>query len=113
MRHGFRNRNPGRDQAATKISKLLFRVLILEGLDEYSREFIDRISLIKYPGMADIDRSLELEKPEVRVIINRNKAADLGVDVRTVAEAGRVLSSGVSMWLNSRVVERAMTFAFD
>ena len=67
----------------------------LKGLDKYSREVIDQIA--KIPGMVDIDRSLELEKPEVRVIIDRNKAADLGIDVRTIAEAVGALIGGVDV----------------
>ena len=46
---------------------------------------------------AAVDRSLELEKPEVRVIIDRNKAADLGIDVRTIAEAVGTLIGGIDV----------------
>jgi hydrophobic/amphiphilic exporter-1 (mainly G- bacteria), HAE1 family len=67
----------------------------LEGLDRYSQEIVRRLALI--PGVVDVDRSLELEKPEVRVIIDRNKAADLGVEVKTIADAVGALIGGVTV----------------
>jgi HAE1 family hydrophobic/amphiphilic exporter-1 len=48
----------------------------------------------KLPGIVDLDTSLETGKPEVRVFIDRDKAADLGVDVASVAEAVNFLISG-------------------
>ena len=41
-----------------------------------------------------MDTSLEAGKPELRVIIDRDKAADLGVTVASIAEAINVLISG-------------------
>lgn len=67
----------------------------LGGLDRYSREIVERMG--KIPGVVDVDRSLELEKPEVRVIIDRNKAADLGVEVKTIADAVGALIGGVTV----------------
>jgi HAE1 family hydrophobic/amphiphilic exporter-1 len=48
----------------------------------------------KLPGIVDVDTSLELGKPELKIYIDRDKAADLGVDVATVAEAINLLISG-------------------
>ena len=42
----------------------------------------------------DVDTSLESGKPELKVYIDRDKAADLGVDVATIAEAINLLISG-------------------
>jgi len=67
----------------------------LEGLDGYSREVMDRLE--KLPGFVDLDRGLDLGKPEVRVIIDRNKAADLGVDVRTIAYTLGALIGGIDV----------------
>ncbi|MFH0812496.1 MAG: efflux RND transporter permease subunit [Pseudomonadota bacterium] len=67
----------------------------LEGLDNYSRQIMDRME--KLPGFVDIDRNLELEKPEVRLLIDRDKAADLGVDVRTIADAVGALIGGIDV----------------
>ncbi len=46
------------------------------------------------PGIVDVDTSYEAGKPEVQVNIDRTKAADLGVDITTVAEAINVLIGG-------------------
>ncbi len=67
----------------------------LEGLDTYSREIMERLK--STPGFTDLDRNLELEKPEVRIIIDRNKAADVGIDARTIAEAVGALIGGVDV----------------
>lgn len=64
----------------------------LEGLDRYSGEIIKRMAASE--GFVDMDRSLELGKPEVRVRIDRDKAADLGVDVKTIATGVEALIGG-------------------
>jgi len=46
---------------------------------------------------ADIQTSLETGNPEVQVDINRRRAADLGVSVRTLAESVRALIGGVDV----------------
>ncbi len=48
----------------------------------------------KKPGIVDVDTSLEMGKPELKLFIDRDKAADLGVDVWTIAEAINLLISG-------------------
>lgn len=64
----------------------------LEALNAYSRQIVSEFS--KLPGIVDVDTSLEAGKPEVRVYIDRDKAADLGVDIATVAETANLLISG-------------------
>jgi hydrophobic/amphiphilic exporter-1 (mainly G- bacteria), HAE1 family len=64
----------------------------LAGLETNTREIMTQYS--KLPGIVDLDSSLETGKPEVRVFIDRDKAADLGVDTATVAEAINFLISG-------------------
>lgn len=64
----------------------------LQSLEKYTREITAEFS--KLPGIVDLDTSLETGKPEVRVFIDRDKAADLGVDVTTVAEAINFLIGG-------------------
>jgi HAE1 family hydrophobic/amphiphilic exporter-1 len=41
--------------------------------------------MVKSPGIVDVSSDLELTKPEVRVLIDRNKAADVGVDIREIS----------------------------
>ena len=64
----------------------------LASLQKYSQQIVDEFS--KLPGIVDVDTSLETGKPEIRVFIDREKAADLGVDAATIAEAINVLISG-------------------
>lgn len=64
----------------------------LTGLQEYSKSIIDEFS--KLPGIVDVDSSLEIGKPEIRVHIDRDKAADLGVNIASVAETINLLVSG-------------------
>ncbi len=46
------------------------------------------------PGIADADTTLKLDKPELRVRIDRERAADLGVRTSDIATALRVLVGG-------------------
>ena len=64
----------------------------LAKLDEYSKQLMGKLKTM--PGVFDLDSSYESGKPEVRVIINRDKAADLNVNVASVANAMRVLVGG-------------------
>ena len=41
--------------------------------------------MVKSPGIVDVSSDLELTKPEVRVLIDRNRAADVGVDIREIS----------------------------
>jgi HAE1 family hydrophobic/amphiphilic exporter-1 len=61
-------------------------------LGKYSKEIMAQFS--KLPGIVDVDSSLETCKPEIRVYIDRDKAASLGVDVTTIAETINILISG-------------------
>lgn len=56
----------------------------LKTVESYARQIVSEFS--KLPGIVDVDTSLETGKPEIRVFIDRDKAADLGVDVATVAD---------------------------
>ncbi|WP_305046905.1 efflux RND transporter permease subunit [Geoalkalibacter sp.] len=64
---------------------------------------IDRISLAvmnrleETPGYSGITRDLEIGKPEVRVRIDREKAADAGINVREIATAVGALLGGIEV----------------
>ncbi len=64
----------------------------LARLDVYAQRL--KAKLKTTPGVFDMESSYEAGKPEVRVRINRDKAADLGVNVAQVANAMRVLVGG-------------------
>ena len=55
----------------------------LVSLQSYTGEIVNEFS--KLPGIVDVDTSLEVGKPELKVYIDRDRAADLGVDVATIA----------------------------
>ena len=50
--------------------------------------FVDKLRA--YPGLENLDTDLRLNTPELRVVVNREKLADVGVDVDTV---GRTLET--------------------
>ncbi|HOW56503.1 MAG TPA: efflux RND transporter permease subunit [Smithellaceae bacterium] len=64
----------------------------LAALTEYARKISAEFA--KRPGIVDVDTSVEAGKPEFKVYIDRDRAADLGVDVATVAEAIYLLVGG-------------------
>jgi len=49
---------------------------------------------LEIPGIVDVDTTLKLDKPELLVEINRELAADLGVEAREIAETLRVAVGG-------------------
>lgn len=46
------------------------------------------------PGLINVDSNLKLNKPELQVEIDRNRASDLGVSVRDIARALQILIGG-------------------
>ena len=64
----------------------------IQKLDEYSQKLVERIK--QDENFRDADRSLSPSSPEVRVIIDRQRAADLGVEAGDVAQALNTLAAG-------------------
>jgi len=64
----------------------------IPALQKYAKQITAEFT--KLPGIVDVDTSLEVGKPEFKVYIDRDRAANLGVDVATVAEAINLLISG-------------------
>jgi hydrophobe/amphiphile efflux-1 (HAE1) family protein len=69
--------------------------LPLEDLAAWSDRLMERLS--EHSGFVDLDRSLKLGLPELRVIPDREKAAALGVDGRTLAEAVQMMIGGMDV----------------
>ena len=65
----------------------------LDKLAQYSDEH-SRSDCGQIPGLADVDSTLSLRKPEVQVAIDRERASDLGIPVQTVANTLNVLVGG-------------------
>jgi HAE1 family hydrophobic/amphiphilic exporter-1 len=61
-------------------------------LQTYSKQVVNEFS--KLPGIVDVDTSQEATKPELKIYIDRDKAADLGLSVASVAEAVNLLIGG-------------------
>jgi multidrug efflux pump len=59
-----------------------------EQLEEMVGRFMARIG--EYPGLANLDTDLKLNKPQLKVKVDRDKVADVGVDVATL---GRTLET--------------------
>jgi HAE1 family hydrophobic/amphiphilic exporter-1 len=64
----------------------------LAKLREYSEKVVE--VLHNASGAVDVDTTLEEGKPEVRVHIKRDKAADLGVSVGSIADSLRTMVGG-------------------
>jgi HAE1 family hydrophobic/amphiphilic exporter-1 len=78
----------------------------LEVLAELSEKL--RAKMLEMGGIADADTTLKLNKPELQVLIDRDRAADLGVAVEDVALAMRLMVGGddrVSRFIDPTVNE--------
>jgi hydrophobic/amphiphilic exporter-1 (mainly G- bacteria), HAE1 family len=64
----------------------------IQALSDYADELVARSE--KLGGIVDADTSLKLNKPELRVSIDRERAADLGVDTSDIATSLRVMVGG-------------------
>jgi HAE1 family hydrophobic/amphiphilic exporter-1 len=64
----------------------------LQQLDRYAGRIKQRLAQV--PGVTDLDSSYEPGRPEVRLHINRDKAADLNVNVASIAGALRTMVGG-------------------
>lgn len=67
----------------------------IEKIDEYSLAIMDELG--NRPGYVGITRTLEIGKPEIRVHIDREKAADAGINVRDIAMTIGALIGGVEV----------------
>ena len=64
----------------------------LDKLTQYSDELLKRMKTV--PDLVDVDSTLVTGKPELRVVIDRPRAADLGVRVGDIAQALNTLVAG-------------------
>jgi HAE1 family hydrophobic/amphiphilic exporter-1 len=64
----------------------------IEKLSDYAEELGKRAA--KLGGIVDIDTTLKLNKPELRVTIDRGRAADLGVDTSDISSNLRLMVGG-------------------
>ena len=64
----------------------------LDKLTEYSQKILTEFR--KVPGVVDADSSLVVGQPELGILPDRQKAADLGVSVADIANTGHLLVGG-------------------
>jgi multidrug efflux pump subunit AcrB len=67
----------------------------LAKLAEYSSRIVAQLK--KVPGAVDVDTNLVVGKPELQVAIDREKAADLGVQVADIAQTLQLLVGGLKI----------------
>ncbi|HEX7773354.1 MAG TPA: efflux RND transporter permease subunit, partial [Pyrinomonadaceae bacterium] len=70
----------------------VFRGPDIVALAGYADELVERSE--KLGGIVDADSTLKLNKPELRVVIDRARAADLGVDTSDIATSLRLMVGG-------------------
>ena len=64
----------------------------MEKLSEYAEQLVEKLR--NDSAFRDPDSSIEVGTPEIRVVIDRTKAADLGVRAGDVAQALNILAAG-------------------
>jgi HAE1 family hydrophobic/amphiphilic exporter-1 len=70
----------------------VFRGPDIVALAGYADDLVERST--KLGGIVDADTTLKLNKPELRVLIDRERAADLGVDTSDIATSLRLMVGG-------------------
>ena len=71
---------------------LVLRGPDLKQLDIYAKDIVDYARTV--PGMVDVDTSLAVRKPEVRVEIDRDRASELGVTIDSLSSSLRTMVGG-------------------
>jgi HAE1 family hydrophobic/amphiphilic exporter-1 len=64
----------------------------IEQLQAYTLQLMDKVREI--PGVVDVDTNFEATQPELRVNVDRARAADLGVNIDSLANSLRTLVGG-------------------
>ena len=64
----------------------------IEQLQQYTVRLMDKVRAI--PGVVDVDTNFEATQPELRITVDRARAADLGVNIDTLATNLRTLVGG-------------------
>ena len=93
MRSGVRNGRSFNFGAGGRTDiDFVFRGPDIVALAGYADELVERSE--KLGGIVDADTTLKLNKPELRVVIDRDRAADLGVDTSDIATSLRLMVGG-------------------
>ncbi len=87
----------------------VFRGPDLLALSGYGDDLVERSKTLG--GIVDADTTLKLNKPELRVVIDRERAADLGVDTSDIATSLRLMVGGEEQ--TSRFRDEAINEDYD
>jgi hydrophobic/amphiphilic exporter-1 (mainly G- bacteria), HAE1 family len=80
------------DMGDAKPLQLSVKGLDTAEIDRISRQAMDMVRSV--PGAVDVDRSLDRDKPEIRVSMDRKVASDLGLNLELLAMTMRTLLNG-------------------
>ncbi len=93
MRIGVRNAQSFNFGAGGRTDiDFVFRGPEIVALAGYADDLVERSKNLG--GIVDADTTLKLNKPELRVVIDRDRAADLGVDTSDIATSLRLMVGG-------------------
>jgi HAE1 family hydrophobic/amphiphilic exporter-1 len=88
---GGRGGGPGGGGSSNRLSILIQGPDIAQ-LQDYTVQLMDKLRTI--PGVVDVDSNFEPTQPELRITVDRARAADLGVNIDTLANNLRTLVGG-------------------
>ncbi|MCU1385494.1 MAG: Acriflavin resistance protein [Acidobacteria bacterium] len=85
-------RGPGGGGGGFNRLNILIQGPDIEQLQQYTLQLMDKIRDV--PGVVDVDTNFEATQPELRISVDRARAADLGVNIDTLANDLRTLVGG-------------------
>lgn len=66
-----------------------------DDLDKLMQELMPKLQ--QFPGLTSLDNDLKLNKPELRVSVDRNKAAEVGVSVEAIGSTLETMMGGLAV----------------
>jgi hydrophobe/amphiphile efflux-1 (HAE1) family protein len=100
----FSQFNPLQSGGSSKPLEFVVQHPDFDQLAAYSEKL--RAAIAEIPGIADVDSDLEVNKPQLDVAIDRDRAASLGISVVDIADTLKVLLGGDTVTRYKRGNER-------
>src|SRR5262249_5627562 len=89
---GGRGGGPGGGGGSSNRLSILIKGPDIAQLQDYTVQLMDKLRTIR--GVVDVDSNFEPTQPELRITVDRARAADLGVNIDTLANNLRTLVGG-------------------
>jgi HAE1 family hydrophobic/amphiphilic exporter-1 len=89
---GGRGGGPGGGGGSSNRLSILIQGPDIAQLQDYTVQLMDKLRTIR--GVVDVDSNFEPTQPELRITVDRARAADLGVNIDTLANNLRTLVGG-------------------